>query len=224
MKDELSYPRCLSVSFNAVFFTTTETYQYAVAVVSQDFLKNTAFQITPENSSPALRFPTEQLQWPQDRAHCNGGNCSWDIKNDTVIVEFLNDVRDPENRIDWPNSNVLDDARDRRTHAYEKLSHEACFQGFIDGFMQSYSDVLVVSKTVQMDDPILWTRYPQRSMSEDKMDTNQDPFHWVCHDELEASKYKRTDRCSRNYARKYVQPKNWTAENWTVYGHPVDHC
>lgn len=90
--------------------------------------------------------------------------------------------------------------------------------------MQSYSDVLVVSKTVQMDDPILWTRYPQRSMSEDKMDTNQDPFHWVCHDELEASKYKRTDRCSRNYARKYVQPKNWTAENWTVYGHPVDHC
>lgn len=193
-------------------------------MVSQDFLANTTLQITPENSSPTLRFPNEQLQWPKDSSHCNGGNCSWDVNNDTVILNFLNDVRDPDKRIDRSERYILDDARDRRKLAYRRLSSEVCFQSFTEGFMQSYSDVLVVSKDVQAHDPILWTRYPQRSMSEDKMDTNQDPFHWVCHDELKASNFTKTDRCSKNYARKWVQPKNWTTEDWTVYGHPVDHC
>lgn len=193
-------------------------------MVSQDFLANTTLQITPENSSPALRFSAVQLRWPRDRAHCNGGDCVWDVKNDTVIVDFLNNVRDPHKRIDLPEQSLLEDIQGRRTHAYRKLSNEACFQSFIDGFMQSYSDVLVVSKSAQTGDPILWTRYPQRSLTEDKMDTNQDPFHWVCHDELEASNYERADRCSRKYAQKWVQPKNWTIEDWTVYGHPVDYC
>lgn len=193
-------------------------------MVDHDFLDNTAFQITPENASPALRFPSEQLKWPQDRKHCNGVDCSWDVENDTMVIQFLNDVRDPNRRIDSSNTRLLEDARADKLHAYWKLSNQECFEAFSEGFMQSYGDVLVVSKSVQTDDPVLWTRYPQRSLSVDKEDTNQDPFHWICHDELKASNWSRTDRCSRNYAQKWVAPKNWTTADWTVYGHPVDHC
>lgn len=199
-------------------------YQYAVAVVSRDFVDNTAFQVTPENSSPALRFPDDKFRWTSTTDPCNGNSCYWDVSNDTLIVEFLNDVRNSSQRVDASTQALINAVQKDQALVYEKLTNEDCFNGFANGFMQSYSDVLVVSKTVQTEDPILWTRYPQRTMSEDKRDTHKDPFHWICHDELVASNYTRTDRCSRNYARKYVQPKNWTTEDWTVYGHPVDHC
>ncbi|KAF1361824.1 hypothetical protein EJ07DRAFT_154029 [Lizonia empirigonia] len=54
----------LHLVFNAVFFNTTESYQYAVAVVDQGFQDNTAFQSTPESSSPILR-QFEQLEWKE---------------------------------------------------------------------------------------------------------------------------------------------------------------
>lgn len=187
-------------------------------------MDNTAFQVTPENSSPALRFSDQQFHWLDEKDHCNGNSCSWDVKNDTLIVEFLDDVRNSSKRIDSSNQALATAARIDRIVAYEKLSNKDCFNGFATGFMQTYSDVLVVSKNVNTEDPLLWTRYPHRTLSEDKMDTHRDPFHWVCHDELEASNYTKTSRCSRNYARKWVQPKDWAIDDWTVYGHPVDHC
>lgn len=193
-----------------------------MAVVSQDFVGNMVYQVTPENSSPELRFSSEQLRWRQDR--CNGNSCIWDVQNDTLIVQFLDNVRNSSNRIHSANQALIDSARADRALTYQKMTNKDCFTSYANGFMQSYSDVLIVSKTVHTEDPILWTRYPQRNLNDDKKDTNQDPFHWVCHDELEASNYTRTSRCSKNYARKWVQPKDWTTEDWTVYGHPVDHC
>ncbi|KAJ4352820.1 hypothetical protein N0V95_003928 [Ascochyta clinopodiicola] len=183
--------------FNAVFFTTTETYQYAVAVVDQGFLQNAAFQATSANSSPTLpQF--ESFVWTGD---CNG-DCSWDIAdNDTVVLQLLNDVRDLS-----------------RAQAYKRLGRSECIESYTEGFMQKYSDVVVISNTTQIDTPVLWTRYSQRNLSKDKKDTNKDPFHWVCHDALKNS-VEGADRCSRGFAKKHIK-----ADEWTVYGHPVDYC
>ncbi|KAF9696725.1 hypothetical protein EKO04_005443 [Ascochyta lentis] len=187
----------LHLVFNAVFFTTTETYQYAVAVVDHDFLHNTAFQATSENSSPTLpQF--EPFVW---NGHCNGNDCFWDINNDTLVLDVLHDVRNPS-----------------RTQAYKRLGSSECIESYTEGFMQKYSDVVVVSNVTQIDNPVLWTRYAQRNLSKDKKDTNQDPFHWVCHDSLKTSTEK-PDRCSRGFAKKYISP-----ETWTIYGHPVEYC
>ncbi|KAF3010638.1 hypothetical protein E8E13_004270 [Curvularia kusanoi] len=214
----------LHLIFNAVFFHTTEIYQYAVAVVSSDFLDNTAFQITPENSSPALRFPDEQLRWDSTTDPCKTPDCNWDVKNDTLITQFLNDVRIPSKRIDKSTGVIVDSTRDKEVSVYERLTNGDCLSSFAKGFIQSYSDVLVVSKNVQSESPILWTRYPQLTVTKDKKQSHKDPFHWVCHDRLQTENSKDHDRCSRTFALKEVQPKNWTTSDWTVYGHPVDYC
>lgn len=130
-----------------------------MAVVDQGFVNNTAFLATPENSSPALRFQGQQLVWPLDK--CNGDKCVWDIPDDAVITRLLNNVRDPE----------------IRKENYIKLNRDSCLENYSEGFMQRYSDVVVVSTETQPDDPVLWTRYRQSILNEDKMDTNQDPFH-----------------------------------------------
>ncbi|UPX09651.1 uncharacterized protein EKO05_0000336 [Ascochyta rabiei] len=187
----------LHLVFNAVFFTTTETYQYAVAVVDQGFLQNAEFQATSENSSPTLpQF--ERFVW---NGNCDGNDCSWDINNDGLVRQLLDDVRDSS-----------------RAQAYKRLERPECIESYTEGFMQKYSDVVVVSNITQVDTPVLWTRYSQRNLSKDKKDTNQDPFHWVCHDMLKNS-VEGPDRCSRGFAKKHIKP-----EQWTVYGHPVDYC
>ncbi|KAF1931586.1 uncharacterized protein M421DRAFT_55896 [Didymella exigua CBS 183.55] len=146
----------LHLVFNAVFFTTTETYQYAVAVVDRSFQNNTAFQATPNNSSPDLRFGKEQF------------------------------------------------------HPSE------CIRYYTEGFTSSYSDIVVVSNASQPDSPVLWTRYPQRILTQDKKTTNHDSYHWVCHDIIKNSSQ---EVCSRKKALDSLKTKPWT-----VYGHPVHHC
>jgi hypothetical protein len=184
-------------SFNAVFFTTTETYQYAVAVVDQGFLTNTAFQVTSENSTPDL---WEQWSFPSEQ--CDSKLCSWDIKDNNTIIQLLSDVRNPD-----------------RLQNYTRLEPEKCIESYTEGFMQNYSDVVVVSSQVQANTPILWTRYPQSILTKDKEDTHKDPFHWVCHDALKST--NKSDRCSRRFA---TGVYGVNSDNWTVYGHPVDHC
>ncbi|KAF2631727.1 hypothetical protein BU25DRAFT_195561 [Macroventuria anomochaeta] len=189
----------LHLVFNAVFFTTTETYQYAVAVVDRGFLNNTVFQATSENSSPALpQF--KQFEWS---GKCDGegqDSCIWDIKNDTMVLQLLDGARDPS-----------------QAQAYKRLDPLECMESYTEGFMQKFSDVVVVSNTTQTESPILWTRYPQRVLTMDKRDTNNDPFHWICQDTLKSD--NESGICYKEKALKAINPNNWT-----VYGHSVDYC
>ena len=105
-------------------------YQYAVAVVSRDFVDNTAFQVTPENSSPVLRFPDDEFQWSSTTDPCNGNSCYWDVKNDTSIVQFLNDVRNSSQRVDVSTQALIDAVQKDQALVYEKLTNEECFNGF----------------------------------------------------------------------------------------------
>lgn len=190
--------RLTTQRFNAVFFTTTETYHSAVAVVNQEFMNNTMFQVTSENASPNL---WHQDQWTYPKDKCDGDVCSWDIRNNTTIIQLLDDVRSPN-----------------KTQAFKRLERQECIDSYTEGFMQSYSDVVVVSNDTQVDTPVLWTRYPQSTLTTDKEDTHPDPFHWVCHDVLKKTTTG-TDRCSKRFALRNVQSKSWT-----VYGHSVDYC
>lgn len=166
-------------------------------MVDQDFQNNTTFQVTPENSSPDLRFGDEQFQW---QGECDGEEpCIWDIRDDTPVLRLLNEVREP-----------------RQAQGFSPLDPSECIKIYTGGFMQEYSDLLVVSNATQNDSPILWTRYPQRILTEDKRTTNHDSYHWVCHDILDNSN---DEVCSRKAALDALKNKPWT-----VYGHPVDHC
>ncbi|KAL1609631.1 hypothetical protein SLS59_001139 [Nothophoma quercina] len=183
---------CLSIFFNAVFFTTTDIYQYAVAVVDYGFQSNTGFQATPENSSPTLpQF--EEFVW---QGKCEGfseNSCDWNVKDDDKVVKLLNDVRNPD-----------------RAQDFERLPSRTCMDAYTEGFMQNYSDVVVITKTIQPGTPVLWTRYPQRILSEDKQDTNNDPFHWVCKDTLKFS--NESGICYKNDALNNIDPNSWTVQ------------
>lgn len=166
-------------------------------MVDQDFQNNKTFQVTPENSSPDLRFGDGQFQW---QGECNGEEpCIWGIRDETPVLRLLNEVREP-----------------RQAQDFFPLDPSECIRIYTGGFMQEYSDLLVVSNATQNDSPILWTRYPQRILTKDKRTTNHDSYHWVCHVILDNSK---DEVCSRKAALDALKNKPWT-----VYGHPVDHC
>ena len=94
-----------------------------------------------------------------------------------------------------------------------------CMQTYASGFMRSYGDVVVVSSRSDTNSPVLWTRYPQSYITTDKVDTNHDPFHWICHDLL-VSNNTNHDRCNLEMAMDRFN----SGRNWTVYSNPVDHC
>lgn len=84
--------------------------------------------------------------------------------------------------------------------------------------MRGYSDVVVVAnRSDGGGSPLIWTRYPQTSVSNLTHATNVDPFNWVCNSKLAQSGQ---DRCSLEVA---LQSFNG-GKNWTIYGNPVNHC
>lgn len=115
-------------------------------------------------------------------------------------------------------SQLLDDARNPGPNStYKKLTPSECIETYSEGFMQKFSDVVVVTKTMQAEDPILWSRYPQRVLTMDKRDTNNDPFHWICQDLKRAT--NESGICYKNWAQANIVP-----ENWTVSDQVVDYC
>jgi hypothetical protein len=185
-------PRLTFYSFNAVFFTTSETNQYAVAVIGEAFLTTTTFQPTKDNTSPSL---FDQFQFS-----CEAKACDFNIRNDQAVVDLLLDVRQFRN--------------DSSKFVY--MDSQQCLHNYSHGFIQGYSDVVVVSSKPNTGSPILWTRWPQSYLSNDRDDTNNDPFHWVCHDTLATQ----SDRCREDFPETLSE----SGENWTVYDNLVDHC
>ncbi|KAH7346022.1 hypothetical protein BKA66DRAFT_433502 [Pyrenochaeta sp. MPI-SDFR-AT-0127] len=184
--------------FNAVFFTTSQTNQYAVAVVDQSFFDNIDFQPSENNSSPEL-FE----QWTRMEGNCDGADCAFDIAtNISVVIQLLQDVRNSS-----------------RDDGFTRMEPSECMQKYASGFMRDYSDVAVVSSRVDAESPVHWTRYPQRSLSSDKENTHPDPFHWVCHDLFPPNR-TRYDRCGLKLAEERFD----FGRNWTVYDSPVSHC
>ncbi|KAF2870435.1 hypothetical protein BDV95DRAFT_496366 [Massariosphaeria phaeospora] len=157
---------CIWGFFNAVFFTTTQANQYAVAAVDQSYFRNT---------------------------------CSFDVRNASAVVNLLQDVRDVSKSAEFVRMEPLE-----------------CMQIYTSGFMQLYGDVVVVSSRSDVDSPIIWTRYPQRSLGTPQMATHPDPFHWVCHDLLGSD----SRICSLDISLDYFN----SGGNWTVYHNPVDYC
>jgi hypothetical protein len=184
----------LHLFFNAVFFTTSQTNQYAVAVVSRNIFTNATFEPTEANSSPDL-FE----QWYGD---CEGAVCSFDLRKNSTVIELIQNATNMS-----------------RSTEYVRMEPMECLQNYSSGFMRSYGDVLVVSSHSDTRSSVLWTRYPQSNIHPDKANTNGDPFHWVCHDAI-TSKRTEEDRCSLESAQSDWNSRG----NWTVYNSPVDYC
>ncbi|KAF1845476.1 uncharacterized protein K460DRAFT_311919 [Cucurbitaria berberidis CBS 394.84] len=183
--------------FNAVFFTTSQANQYAVAVIDQSYIEKTNFRPSPENVSPDL-FE----QWVYSKEECDGKVCPFDVRNVSAVVELLQDVRSVS-----------------RNAEFVRMDPRECIQNYSSGFLRGHSDVVAVSSRPDADSPILWTRYPQRSITLDKVHTNQDPFHWICYDLLAVNNTSQ-DRCSLKMA---IDGSD-SGRKWSVFGNPISHC
>jgi hypothetical protein len=182
-----------------VFFTTTQANQYAVAVVKESILGNTTFQPTANNSSPHL-FD----QRVTANEHCNSTVCSLDNQDNMPVVQLLQDVTNSFNLTGFVRMEPLE-----------------CMHNYSSGFMQGYGDVVVVSTRSDADSPVLFTRFPQRSITIDKQFANRDPFNWMCHDVLALNiTGEDDDRCSFEMATQQLD----SGRNWTVHGNPVSYC
>ncbi|KAF1833717.1 hypothetical protein BDW02DRAFT_569698 [Decorospora gaudefroyi] len=183
--------------FNAVFFTTSQANQYAVAVIDESYFANTNFRPAKENASPELFGPSSYAN-----NDCDGAPCAFDIRDVSRVVALLRDVR-----------------RVSRNANFSRMEAQECMRNYSSGFIQGYSDVVVILNEPATDSPLLWTRYPQRSVDHDTEHTNPDPFRWVCHDAMMKNDTN-THRCSL----KTAMEKFDSGKNWTVQGHPVSHC
>lgn len=125
---------------------------------------------------------------------------------------------------------------------------------YASGFIQNASDVVVVTgSTSNTSSPLIWTRYPERALSQDKEHTNQDPYNWICHDALQEKVLKEA-RVSSNFPvpkchttapfaglsyvgqlLKHLQQHDFCdielvdelaqhLDQWTVYGGHVQYC
>lgn len=142
-------------SFNPVFFTSSPTNQYAVAVVSQALLENDIWEPTKENTNPRMfSSATEGDLLDESMFKTDDGDAIISIVRDTQV--------NPQNLVGMD--------------GFECIKHYAL------GFFETNSNVTVVSATQSGSNPILWTRYLQRSVLLDNEDTSSDPSHWICHD------------------------------------------
>jgi hypothetical protein len=188
-----------SHSFNAVFFTTTQANQYAVAVVEESILSNTTFQPTALNSSPHL---FDQHVPAND--YCDNMACSVDNEDESSVIQLLQNVANSSNLTGLVRMEPLE-----------------CIHNYSSGFMQGYGDVVVISTRRDAESPVLFTRFPQRSITTDKEHSNRDPFNWICHDIMAPnSAGKDDDRCSLEMAMQNFNSNS----NWTVHGNPVRYC
>lgn len=172
-------------------------------MVKQDFLNNTAWKPTENNSAP-VNF-----------ANLGGYVDRFDFErpDNNTILSLLNEVRAPDAYLNF----LL-------------LNTTKCMSMYANGFLDVASDVIVVTTSVsnESSDPLIWTRYPQRALSRNGKDGNKDPYNWICHDDLEKQnttesrlgREKKYDYCTN----KVIKQINNHPDPWTVYGEPVDHC
>lgn len=144
-------------SFNAVFFTSSQTYQYAVAVVSMELFSDTAFvpdvnSVKPSNFADLGGYRDEYL---------------FERPNDNILVALIEDAK-----------------RNDTSSDLAVLSREQCMSTYANGFLRVASDVAVIVNNATSDSPLIWTRYPARSISADREIVNQDGFNWICRDVL----------------------------------------
>ncbi|KAF2756565.1 hypothetical protein EJ05DRAFT_502068 [Pseudovirgaria hyperparasitica] len=180
----------LHLFFNSVFFTSSQSNQYAIALVTEGYFTNTTWQPSVENSSPKLfnSYDTKNTYefWRE---------------NDTTVISLLKDGRDPT-----------------LASAFVEMDTMSCIRNYSNSFPQSYSDLLVVTSNAE-DEPLLWSRYPQRAVSMDKASTNGDPFRWICRDILNSTSQD-SDRCSLELAEEGTSH----GKNWTLLDHPISRC
>ena len=146
-----------------MFFSSSQSNQYSVALVSPNLFANSTWVPTLENTNPAL-FPLPIKPSPFDLTFFEKGD---DAER---IVSTLRDVQ----------SNAS---------SFTRLDKTACMGVYAQGFVQDYSDVVVVTTTQNSSNPLLWTRYPMRTLNLDKSESNPDPFRWMCFDLPESENF-----------------------------------
>jgi hypothetical protein len=152
-------------------------------------------QPTAANASPSL--------FKQHKSTCDGRACDFNTHNDQAVVDLLLDVRESRDNIS----------------EFVYMNSQQCLETYSHGLMQLHSDVVVVVVVTSQPtsaSPILWTRWPQRYLSKDREYTNDDSFHWVCHDTLTGQ----GSRCREGFPEDFAK----LGKNWTVYNNVVDHC
>ncbi|KAH9898808.1 hypothetical protein F4778DRAFT_782912 [Xylariomycetidae sp. FL2044] len=194
----------LHLFFNAVFYSSSHSYQYSVAVVSKDFFSDTDWKPTADNSSPS-NFA--DLGGYSDRAYFERPD------NDTILA-LLNDSRGPDVNLQFASVNA-----------------SQCMQMYNSGFRGATSDVVVIttSESNTSSSPLIWSRWPERSLSSNRVDSNKDSYDWICHDylqdhppiadddgEIKPDKYYCTT--------KIVEEIADDPDPWTVYGGQVESC
>ncbi|KAF1912724.1 hypothetical protein BDU57DRAFT_583233 [Ampelomyces quisqualis] len=184
--------------FNAVFFTTTHANQYAVAVVAESILSNPTFEANSQNSSPDL-FDQRVIA----NEHCEGKSCDFDVRDEAWVAGLVQSVTN--------NPNLA---------SFVRMEPHECIQNYSLGFMQGYGDVVVVSNNPDAATPVLYTRFPQRFLTADKEESNQDPYNWICRDIIASPKPGKDDRCSVDMAMERFD----SGKNWTVRSNPVSYC
>lgn len=127
--------------------------------MSPIFFNDTTWTPTAANSSPnnfeALGGSARRAEYER-------------LDNDTVVT-LLNDARGSNASVEFMG-----------------LTPKACMDLYAVGFLERASDVVVVTDaTATASSPLIWTRYPERSISLDKDNSNEDSFNWICHDALE---------------------------------------
>ncbi|RYP20579.1 hypothetical protein DL765_002736 [Monosporascus sp. GIB2] len=126
---------------------------------------------------------------------------------------------------------LLNDGRGLDAHLkFMALNSTRCMSMYANGFLEVASDVIVVTSSVSnsSSSPLLWTRYPERSLSRSGKEANGDPYNWICHDDLEKqlTPYNRLtpgkhyDVCTTQVVKEIADHP----DPWTVYGHPVEYC
>jgi hypothetical protein len=169
-----------------------------VAVVDENILTNSTFQPTAANTSPTL---FEQWIYPND--DCDGVDCSWDVRNNSEVLELVQRVTNSFN-----------------ITGFVRMEPLECMHTYASGFMRGWGDVILISTGGNAESPVLWTRYPERSITMDKVDSNKDPYHWICQDVISPKSTGEDAICSFKKARGPLD----SGKDWTVYGHPVSYC
>jgi hypothetical protein len=183
----------INLSFNAVFFTTTQANKYAVAVVQESIFHNTNFKPTEGNTSPMLF-----KQWTPPLNDCDDTGCSVDVWDNSTVLRLVQNATN--------SANIAD---------FVKMDPLTCMQTYSSGFMRGWGDVVVVTSSSDSNSSVLYSRYPQRSITADKDHTNPDPYHWICQDVITPG-----ERCKLKTAMAYFDSGN----NWTVNHNHVSYC
>jgi hypothetical protein len=137
-------------------------------------------------------------QFPPPLDDCEGTSCSVDVWDNSTVLRLVQNATN--------SANIAD---------FVKMDPLRCMQTYSSGFMRGWGDLIIVASNSDSDNHVLYSRYPQRSLTADKDNTNPDPYRWICQDFIASA-----ERCKLKKATAYFD----SGKNWTVNHNRVSYC